>query len=149
MSELQVREIYKDELEGLLRLYTQLHNNPMPDLDDRVRGIWESIYEDPNHHIIVGTINHKIVTSCVLLIVNNLTQGQRPYALVENVITDAEFRKRGYALEVLDFARDMAQKQNCYKIMLMTGSKEESTLRFYERAGYNRNDKTAFIQWLK
>lgn len=149
MSELQVREIYKDELEGLLRLYTQLHNNPMPDLDDRVRGIWESIHEDSNHHIVVGTINNKIVTSCVLLIVNNLTQGQRPYALVENVITDADFRKRGYALEVLNFAKFMAQKHNCYKIMLMTGSKEESTLRFYERAGYNRNDKTAFIQWLK
>ncbi len=149
MSELQVREIYKDELEGLLRLYTQLHNNPMPELDDRVSGIWENIHEDPNHHIIVGTINNKIVTSCVLIIVNNLTQGQRPYALVENVITDAEFRKRGYALDVLDFAREITQKHNCYKIMLMTGSKEESTLRFYERAGYNRNDKTAFIQWLK
>ena len=149
MSELQVREIYKDELEALLRLYTQLHNNPMPELDGRVRDIWESIHEDPNHHIIVGIINNRIVTSCVLLIVNNLTHGQRPYALVENVITDAEFRKRGYALEVLDFIRDMAQKHNCYKIMLMTGSKEEATLRFYERAGYNRNDKTAFIQWLK
>ncbi len=149
MSELQVREIYKHELEGLLSLYTQLHNNPMPDLDDRVRGIWKSIHEDPNHHIIVGTVNNKIVTSCVLIIINNLTQGQRPYALVENVITDAEFRKRGYALEALNFARDMAQKHNCYKIMLMTGSKEEATLRFYERAGYNRNDKTAFIQWLK
>ena len=33
-------------------------------------------------------------------------------------------------------------------MMLLTGSKEESTLRFYERAGYNSKDKTAFIQWL-
>jgi hypothetical protein len=31
--------------------------------------------------------------------------------------------------------------------MLLTGSKEQSTLDFYEHAGYNRNDKTAFIQW--
>jgi hypothetical protein len=29
-----------------------------------------------------------------------------------------------------------------------TGSKLDSTLSFYERAGYNKNDKTAFIQWL-
>jgi hypothetical protein len=35
-----------------------------------------------------------------------------------------------------------------YKIMLMTGSKKESTLSFYEKAGYNRSDKTAFIQWI-
>lgn len=32
--------------------------------------------------------------------------------------------------------------------MLLTGSKKESTLKFYEQAGYNRNDKTAFIQWI-
>ena len=29
-----------------------------------------------------------------------------------------------------------------------TGSKEESTLNFYIKAGYNYKDKTAFIQWL-
>ena len=33
-------------------------------------------------------------------------------------------------------------------MMLLTGSKKESTLKFYERAGYNSSDKTAFIQWL-
>ena len=33
-------------------------------------------------------------------------------------------------------------------MMLLTGSREESTHRFYQRAGYNANDKTAYIQWL-
>ena len=28
------------------------------------------------------------------------------------------------------------------------GSKKESTLKFYEKAGYNKDDKTGFIQWL-
>lgn len=32
--------------------------------------------------------------------------------------------------------------------MLLTGSKEESTLNFYRNAGYNSSDKTAFIQWI-
>ena len=32
--------------------------------------------------------------------------------------------------------------------MLLTGSKREATLNFYKNAGYNCNDKTAFIQWL-
>jgi isopropylmalate/homocitrate/citramalate synthase len=30
----------------------------------------------------------------------------------------------------------------------LTGSKEDSTLEFYRRAGYNSTDKTAFVQWL-
>lgn len=32
------------------------------------------------------------------------------------------------------------------QMMLLTGSKKESTLDFYRRAGYNSDDKTAFIQ---
>ena len=32
--------------------------------------------------------------------------------------------------------------------MLLTGSKEKSTLNFYEQAGYNSKDKTAFVQWI-
>jgi hypothetical protein len=35
------------------------------------------------------------------------------------------------------------------KLMLLTGSKNENTLNFYRRAGYNSEDKTAFIQWLE
>jgi GNAT superfamily N-acetyltransferase len=50
--------------------------------------------------------------------------------------------------QCLNYAKELALSENCYKLMLLTGSKNESTLNFYEHAGYNRNDKTAFIQWL-
>ena len=82
------------------------------------------------------------------VIIPNLTHGQRPYAFIENVVTDKDFRKKGYATACLNYAKDIAKRENCYKMMLLTGSKEESTLKFYERAGYNKNDKTAFIQWI-
>ena len=45
-------------------------------------------------------------------------------------------------------AKQIAERNNCYKMMLLIGSKEESTLNFYRNAGYNSSDKTAFIQWL-
>ncbi|MCR5124440.1 MAG: GNAT family N-acetyltransferase [Treponema sp.] len=67
---------------------------------------------------------------------------------MENVVTHADYRKKGYARECLDYAKKIAQQENCYKIMLLTGSKKAETLHFYEEAGYNSSDKTAFIQWL-
>lgn len=82
------------------------------------------------------------------MIIPNLTHNQQPYAFIENVITDTEYRKRGLATACLNYAREIARRENCYKMMLLTGSKKESTLNFYEQAGYNRNDKTAFIQWI-
>lgn len=143
-----IREINPADFDGLMSLYTQLHSNPYPDKTPKIEQLWGEILNDPNHHIIVAEENGKIVSSCVCVIIPNLTHGQQPYALVENVITDAAYRKRGFATACLNFAKEIAQKENCYKIMLLTGAKTENTLKFYEQAGYNRNDKTAFIQWI-
>lgn len=145
---MNIREAGSKDLIGLLTLYTQLHDNPMPEIDEPLRDLWSRILNDPNHHVLVGVEDGEIVTSCVVMIVLNLTRGQRPYALVENVITDERHRKKGYATVVLNAARLVAKNANCYKIMLMTGAKDERTLAFYRRAGYNSDDKTAFIQWL-
>ncbi|MBR1823339.1 MAG: GNAT family N-acetyltransferase [Ruminococcus sp.] len=142
-----IREVNKNDLEGMLKLYMHLHDNPFPELDSRVTGVWESILSDPNHHIIVAEEDGMIVSSCVCVIIPNLTRGQRPYALVENVVTHPDYRCKGLATACLDFAKEIALKENCTRTMLMTGSKEQSTLDFYEKAGYDPNDKKAFVQW--
>ena len=143
-----IREITNNDLDGLMTLYMELHDNPFPEKDQRFMKIWNRIISDPDHHIIVAEEGGAIVSSCVCVIIPNLTRGQRPYAFIENVITDEKWRKKGLAAACLNYARDIAVNENCYKMMLLTGSKEQSTLDFYERAGYNKNDKTAFIQWL-
>ncbi len=143
-----IREITENDFDRLLRLYMQLHDNPFPEKSERVLAVWNNILADENHHIIVAEEDGNIVSSCVCVIIPNLTRGQRSYAFVENVITDEKYRKRGLATACLDYARELAQRKNCYKMMLLTGARQESTLRFYEQAGYNKNDKTAFIQWL-
>lgn len=143
-----VREIRDTDFEGLMELYMQLHDNPMPERTPEIESIWNRILSDNDHHIIVAEVDGKIVSSCVCVIIPNLTHGQQPYAFVENVITDEKYRKQGLATECLDYAKKLAESENCYKLMLLTGSKKESTLNFYRRAGYNSEDKTAFIQWI-
>ena len=41
-----IREILKDDLDGLLRLYMQLHNNPMPEKTAELLQIWDNIFND-------------------------------------------------------------------------------------------------------
>ncbi|MCI8773917.1 MAG: GNAT family N-acetyltransferase [Lachnospiraceae bacterium] len=102
---------------------------------------------DANHHLIVCEVDGKIVASCICVIIPNLTRNVRSYAFVENVVAHGEYRKK-YATACLNFAKKIAEENHCYKIMLLTGSKEESTLNFYRNAGYSSSDKTAFIQWI-
>ena len=144
-----VREAVKEDLSELLNLYLFLHEKDIPKNSSRLDNTWNTIIEDKNHHIIVNEINGKILSSCVCVIIPNLTRDVRPYAFIENVVTNEEYRGKGYATECLDYAKEIAIKNNCYKMMLLTGTKKESTLNFYKNAGYNSEDKTAFIQWLE
>ena len=143
-----VREAVKKDLDELLNLYLFLHEKNIPENSDYLENTWKTIIEDVNHHIVVKEINGKIVSSCVCVIVPNLTRNIRPYALIENVVTNEGYRGKGYATECLNYAKEIAIKNNCYKMMLLTGTKNENTLAFYKSAGYNSDDKIAFIQWL-
>ena len=143
-----IREIRENDLNNILELYLHLHEDSIPEMSENLKNIWNTILQDENHHIIVKEVDGKIVSSCVCVIIPNLTRNIRPYAFVENVVTHSDYRGKGYATECLDYAKEIAEKTNCYKMMLLTGSKSESTLNFYGNAGYNSTDKTAFIQWL-
>ncbi|MBQ9610120.1 MAG: GNAT family N-acetyltransferase [Lachnospiraceae bacterium] len=143
-----VREVRRDELNSLLELYLNLHESSIPDMTEHLKAAWNTIIKDENHHIIVNVVDNMLVSSCVCVIIPNLTRNVRPYAFIENVVTHIDYRGKGYATECLNYAREIARQNNCYKMMLLTGSKEEATLNFYENAGYNSSDKTAFIQWI-
>jgi len=143
-----VREVCENELIQVLELYLHLHEESIPEMTKHLQSTWNTIMKDRNHHIIVKEIDGKIVSSCVCVIIPNLTRRIRPYAFVENVVTHSDYRGKGYATECLNYAKEIAKNENCYKMMLLTGSKNEKTLKFYCNAGYNSTDKTAFIQWL-
>ena len=145
---IMLREAVKEDLYELLNLYLFLHEKNIPKNSDYLENTWKRIIEDTNHHIIVNEIDGKIISSCVCVIIPNLTRNIRPYAFIENVVTNEAYRGKGYSTECLDYAKAIAIKNNCYKMMLLTGTKNESTLDFYRKAGYNSEDKTAFIQWL-
>lgn len=144
-----VREAEKNDLDKILQLYLYLHEKSIPKDSEHLRNTWNNIINDANHHLIVYEADGEIVASCVCVIIPNLTRNVRPYAFVENVVTHGNYRKKGYATACLNYAKQLAKENNCYKMMLLTGSKEESTLNFYRNAGYNSSDKTAFIQWIE
>ena len=143
---IKIREIIQDDLEDLLKLYEQLGPNPFVQVDEHILTVWNNILQNKDYHIIVAEVEGKVVSTCTCVIIQNLTHNQRPYAVVENVVTDQNFRGKGYATSCLDFAKEIAIKNNCYKLMLMTGSKKETTLNFYRNAGYTDKTKTAFDQ---
>jgi ribosomal protein S18 acetylase RimI-like enzyme len=140
-----IRETYGEDLQGLLDLYAHLHKNdgampPQYDLDR----IWENICTRPDIHCIVADMDGKLISSCVLAIIPNLTRGARPYGVIENVVTHPDFRRQGHANAVLQYALDLTQSAKCYKVMLLSNKKNEEAHHLYEKMGFDKDLKYGF-----
>lgn len=141
-----IRWAHRDELDNLLNLYQHLHTDDAPLPGDSVLNqVWDDILHDPKVNCLVTELDGVLVASCVLVIVPNLTRGARPYGLIENVVTHADYRRKGIATHLLHHALQIAWNNNCYKVMLLTGSKSEGIHQFYEQAGFTKGDKTGFV----
>ncbi len=139
---LRIRPAVAGDLDAVLALYR--HLNPEDPTPLNARQAWEELIRRPGMTVLVGALpSGEFVTSCTVIVIPNLTRNAAPYALIENVVTHADHRGKGHGRAVLRAAIQVADESACYKIMLMTGSKRDSTLRFYESAGF-KQDKTGF-----
>jgi GNAT superfamily N-acetyltransferase len=142
----KVRPIKYDELENLLALYEYLiPDDPELKVDNELEKHWNEILSDPSYFYLVIEEDKMLVSSCNLTIIKNLTRSARPYGIIENVVTHPDYRNKGYGSAVLRKSVEIAKENNCYKVILTTSRKDESTLRFYENAGFDKGEKTAFI----
>lgn len=136
---LKIRTADEGDLLGLATLYKQLNSDDeTPSPSDGAR-ILEQFQLYPGSVIFVGSLELELVTTCALIVVPNLTRGGRPYALIENVVTDKTHRKCGYGKAVLREAIASAWQHRCYKVMLLTGSSDPGTLKFYDDVGFEQS----------
>ncbi|MBQ8401664.1 MAG: GNAT family N-acetyltransferase [Clostridia bacterium] len=148
---LTIRRATPDDAESLLDLYFR-HLTKYPPTEEQDITKWRAMLKkfaaDPLYHVLVGEADGRVVSSVTLIIIENLTHNQRPYALIENVVTHCEFRGQHFATALMEKASSIAADAGCYKIMLFTGSRKDSTLRFYENCGFSREGKTGFLKRL-
>ena len=149
LKEIMVRIANENDLENILDLYLDLHEDSVPADDEKRRIVWESILNDKKYNLIVNEVDGVIVSSCTCIIIPNLTRNLSPYALIENVVTERECEGHGYARACLEYAKQIALNNDCYKIMLMTGSHDERTHEFYRSCGYKSDGKTAYVNMLR
>ncbi len=132
------------DLEALLSLYSQLSiKDPVLPLA-LARARLGEMLEMPGLYLGIGEVRGRVAASAVLVLVPNLTRSARPFGMIENVVTDAAMRGRGFGKRLIQHLLAHAREANAYKVMLMTGRTDESVLHFYESCGLQRGTKTAF-----
>ena len=143
---METRELKSTDLHELLELYSHLHDedDPLPE-DNIVEEVWQEIQNNYNFNYFGVFVDRNLISSCTLSIVPNLTRGCRPYGVIENVVTHRDYRRKGYASNLLKHALRYAWRKKCYKVMLLTGRKTEEIYSFYASVGFDRYAKQAFL----
>mgnify|MGYP006276138977 FL=1 len=131
------------DIHQLLKLYKTLHPKENELTHEEAIKILERFKLYPGSVVLVARLGTNLVSTASMVIIPNLTRNGAPYALIENVVTDAEYRGRGIAGALLKHAIALAWEHDCYKVMLMTGTKRASILRFYSNLGFEQS-KTGY-----
>ncbi len=143
---MKVREARAGDFERVMALYAQLHpQDPRVD-DGSDRRVYDEILATPNLYLFVledesGVLN----ATCYLNIIPNITRQASPYCVIENVVTEASRRNQGLGKQIIAYTLQFAWDRGCYKAMLQTGSRRESTHNFYKSCGFRGDDKFAFV----
>ncbi|MDR2937641.1 MAG: GNAT family N-acetyltransferase [Prevotellaceae bacterium] len=136
-----------DELPELLELYKQLNPNDDAASEAAAKNIWADIKRQ-NIQYFVARKDGKILASCYLCIIPNLTRGGSAIGFIENVITDAAHRRMGLGKNVMQNAIAHAKKQGCYKVVLQSGNNRAEAHEFYAALGFDGTSKKAFeMRW--
>jgi len=141
----EVRRLAEHDLDALHALYAQLglegHDTPRARLSET----WARILASELIVHLGAFIDGALASACHAVIVPNLTHGARPYAVIENVVTDAAHRRRGLGELTMRSLIAHCWEAGCYKIMLASGFGRSGAHAFYDALGFDRTAKQSFV----
>lgn len=140
---MEIRLLNKNDLPSLLQLYVQLDEKNKELNAENTANIWKEIEENKNIFYIGAVDGEKVVSTCYLVIIPNLTYG-KAIGFIENVVTDENYRKQGLGRKVINRALKIAKEHNCYKAILQSGIARTQAHEFYKSLGFNGESKKAF-----
>ena len=135
----QCRPLTAADFEEAQALYHELVGRDVAGIE-----AFEAILAHPGTTIFGAERDDRILAVATLHILPNITYGERPYALIENVVTARAAQGQGLGRLVMETAAEAAWAQNVYKIMLLTG-RQLGARGFYERLGYAADQKHGMV----
>jgi N-acetylglutamate synthase-like GNAT family acetyltransferase len=139
-----VRFALFEDLPQILDLYKELNPEDKPIDLESAQKIWENSQKQNIIKYVVAEDNNKIIATCNIAIILNLTRSGRPYGVIENVITMNINRRQGIGKSIIGKAIDYAKENNCYKVVLLSSNKRKEAHSFYESIGFNGSSKKGF-----
>jgi GNAT superfamily N-acetyltransferase len=88
---------------------------------------------------VVAEEDGRLLSTCNIAIVPNLTRSARPYAVIENVVTRSGARRRGLGRACIMKAIEFAKENGCYKGDATKRSRKNRSPRLLRESGIQRD----------
>lgn len=142
---MDIRSARTQDLAGILELYRELRPTdpalPHSFAQERLR----ELIENPLTHLIVVDNGEQLVGTCMLGLIPTLTNGARPFGMIEHVVTANAVRGKGIGKQMLRFVIDLAWQHDCYKVMLLSGMQRIEAHGFYEKLGFRGDVEKGYV----
>ena len=140
-----IRACTPQDVAGLLALYRELRPRDPPLAPEPARAALTAVLAQPHLRILVAEVDGQLAATCQLGVIATLTNGGRPFGIIEHVVTAARFRRQGLSQRVLERALALAWELDCYKVMLLSGEGREGAHRLYEKLGFKAGIERGFV----
>lgn len=144
---MKIRNAEADDYNDIVALMKQLNPKDNSDFGAPTLATYKEILASDYFSIVVIEIDNRVVSTCYLNHIPNLTWSGAPYAFIENVVTDVKFRRQGLGTHCIKQAIGISVARGCFKVMLMTSQLDEQTLTFYTNCGFSKDSKQAFVYY--
>ena len=137
-----IRKATANDIPRIIELYNELEAGVTPADEESlastqdVQATFTKINSMPGHELLIAEEDGTVIGTMVLIIVPNLSHGARPWAIVENMIVDNQYRLRGIGRLLMEYAIDRARKAGCYKIQLLSNKQRHEAHKFYQSLGF-------------
>ena len=138
-----IRPATEDDIPRILELYeeqlaigateTEMQRNPSS--DDYLQA-FSMINALPGCELVVAEEDGEVIGTTMLMIVPNLSHKALPWAVVENVVVDSDYRRKGIGRLLMDYCAAQAKKAGCYKVQLLSNKSRNEAHQFYLSLGY-------------
>jgi GNAT superfamily N-acetyltransferase len=142
---IDIRSARTQDLAGILELYRELRPADPTLSQSLAQQRLRELIENPLIHLIVVDTGEQLVGTCMLSLTPTLTNGARPFGMIEHVVTANAVRGKGIGKQMLRFAIDLAWQHDCYKVMLLSGMQRIEAHGFYENLGFRGDIEKGYV----
>jgi len=129
-----ISNIKRMDLGDLAKLYEQFWGEESS--ISKMNETFTRIEKDENYILLGLKIDGRLAGSVMGVICQELYGDCKPFMVVEDVIVDKSFRRKGMGTKLMNRLETIAKQRNCSNIMFVTEKERKDAHRFYSSLGF-------------